>query len=251
MTDSERGKLSAPALYEVDFVRVRLSRQCRNPSLECPCRDGRAERRAGQVNPPNDSQGSARGTPRTLDELAAAVDNTANAFYMGYMWVRWIEDGLSPEAYADSPIEAMRVADAAPVLKTDDPQERRAYAFELYQFLVRALLRDWGTLVETFMEHVGIKPQYWSQAPDSIYVLRILRDAVTHDWKVGRVHRTATWRHITFQANQGSAQPPVGHRQTDPIEPFLVGGGDMLRALMMDVGVALQEMLRQREESRG
>jgi hypothetical protein len=160
------------------------------------------------------------------------------------MWVRWIEKGLGAESYEESPIAEMLVGDRAPVLKTDDPAERHAFAFELNQFLVRALLRDWGTLVETFMDYAVIKPQYWSQAPDPIYLLRILRDAVTHGWTVGRVHRTTTWRHITFYANQGGSQAPAGYRQGDPIEPFLAGGGDMLRALMMDVEVAVEAQLK-------
>lgn len=194
-----------------------------------------------------------QGFPETFEELRATVRNSLSAFCLGAAWVVWISQGVEREAL---PQGALLPGWEPAIFTDDDPQQRENYRKNLYQFLLRGLIRDCGQLVEYFMSHNELVPrektngrgrEQWSMTPDPIYILRILRNGFNHNWKIGDVYRDVAYLGIEFKQNRDGASPPAGFQREDPLLPRLpeeLGGAEVIGGLMNGALDALEELLQ-------
>lgn len=180
-----------------------------------------------------------------MEELRAAVSTSADAYFVGWIWSRWIANGVSKDILHATGLSQWIPPDLFQKVTSDQPLERGHLASEFEQFLIRALVRDWGGMIENFVEQSGLfaaKAQQWSSFSDPVYALRILRNSFNHDWTVGKVRRDVHWEYgpyiLRFYNNQDlSAPAPLGYEESDDILPLLHGfPPDAIRWFMMDVG---------------
>lgn len=191
---------------------------------------------------------SKQGLPTTIEELRATVINSVAAFFLGAAWATWIGRGVDRSI---CPTAAILPDGWDAGIFADDPDSLRQFRKEnLYQFLLRGIIRDCGQFVENFMDHNDLVPRHrgqqrWSKGPSSIYVLRILRNGFNHDWTIGRVYDDVEWNEIVFRKNVDGTIPPVGFAQTDDLLARLPQGSgaiEIVRELMDDVLYDLEEL---------
>lgn len=189
-----------------------------------------------------------QGLPETLGELTAALNNTYEAFLLGSAWAAWVRNGVERSMFD---ADTLLTEGWEPKIFDDHlPQSRDFYCQNLFQFLLRGLVRDAGQFVEHYMRHNDLIPKHkgrdnWSETPDPVYFLRLLRNGFNHQWTVGDVHRDVEWRGLVFKRNVGGAQPPEGYRKDDALLnrlPQDVGGSEVVGQLMYDVIQALEEL---------
>jgi hypothetical protein len=191
------------------------------------------------------------GLPNSLEELRNLVNSTADAYFLSWLWARWLEMGIDRQVLEAAGLLHLAPEDLQEKLLASQSGVHRELSFEVEQFLLRSLLREWGALVENYLERSGIlaaRGKQWSRLPPPVQVLRILRNSLIHAWTVGKVHNDVEWQsgpyRLHFYANQepGSAAP-AGYRENDEILPLLATlSGDAVRFLMMDVGRALESL---------